>query len=99
MCIRDRVIVLNNASWEMLRVFQPESNFNDLDVWQFAKLAEALGGQGYQVRTRVELQGALEQAANTRGRFQLIEVMIPRGTISDTLSRYVDGIRRMHERG
>ena len=93
------VIVLNNASWEMLRVFQPESSVNDLDVWQFAKLADALGGQGYRVRTRAELQVALEQAAATRGRFQLIEVMIPRGTISDTLSRYVDGIRRMHERG
>ena len=30
------VIVFNNASWEMLRTFQPESRFNDLDEWNFA---------------------------------------------------------------
>ena len=40
------VIVFNNASWEMLRTFQPESRFNDLDEWNFAGLASALGGDG-----------------------------------------------------
>ena len=49
------VIVFNNASWEMLRVFQPESAFNDLDDWRFAELAGPLGGDGVRVRTRREL--------------------------------------------
>ena len=37
------VIVMNNLSWEMLRVFQPESKFNTLDDWHFAELAARAG--------------------------------------------------------
>jgi indolepyruvate decarboxylase len=88
------VIVLNNASWEMLRAFQPESGFNDLDEWDFAALACALGGDGVRVRTRVELVAALARAWATRGRFQLIETMMHRGALSATLSRFVAGIKR-----
>ena len=33
------VILFNNTSWEMLRAFQPESAFNDLDDWRFADIA------------------------------------------------------------
>ncbi len=92
------VIVFNNASWEMLRVFQPESRFNDLDDWRFAELAGPLGGDGVRVRTRAELVAALETAHETRGRFQLIEVMLPRGQTSDTLSRFVAGFKAARER-
>ena len=91
------VIVFNNASWEMLRVFQPESGFNNLDDWRFAELAGPLGGDGVRVRTRAELAAALERAHATRGRFQLIEVMLPRGQTSDTLARFVAGFKAARE--
>jgi indolepyruvate decarboxylase len=87
------VIVFNNMSWEMLRVFQPESRFNDLDDWGFARLADALGGRGMRVTTRAELAEALTAAYSHRGRFQLIEAILPRGTTSDTLSRFVSGVK------
>jgi indolepyruvate decarboxylase len=90
------VILFNNMSWEMLRVFQPESQFNDLDDWQFARIAGAIGGDGRRVSTRSELAAALEHAVATRGRFQLIEAMIPRGVMSATLSRFVSGVKRLH---
>lgn len=93
------VILFNNTSWEMLRVFQPESAFNDLDDWHFAEMAGPMGGDGYRVRTRAELTAALETAATTRGRFQLVEVMIPRGVLSATLSRFVAGVKRLHAPG
>lgn len=89
------VLVLNNASWEMLRTFQPESRFTRLDEWNFAQLAAALGGDGVRVRTRRELRDALARSRATRGRFQLIEAMIPRGTVSPTMRRFVDGVRRL----
>ncbi len=92
------VIVFNNASWEMLRVFQPESRFNDLDDWRFAELAGPLGGDGVRVCTRAELIAALARAHATRGRFQLIEVMLPRGQTSDTLARFVAGFKAARER-
>ena len=92
------VVVFNNASWEMLRVFQPESAFNNLDDWRFAELAGPLGGDGVRVATRRELAHALARAHATRGRFQLIEVMLPRGQTSDTLARFVAGFKAARER-
>jgi indolepyruvate decarboxylase len=89
------VIVFNNRSWEMLRTFQPESRFNDLDDWRFADAAAALGGEGVRVATRREFKVALDRAVATRGRFQLIEAMIPRGVLSATLSRFVAGVKRI----
>lgn len=89
------VLLFNNASWEMLRAFQPEAKFNDLAVWDFAAMAEGMGGDGVRVRTRAELKSALAHAVSKRGRFQLIEIMIPRGTMSNTLQRFVEGVRRL----
>ncbi len=89
------VVVFNNRSWEMLRCFQPESAFNDLDEWRFADLAPALGGEGVRVETRAELAQALERAFTTRGRFQLVEVVYPRGQLSPTLERFVQGVKRL----
>ncbi|MBL8671970.1 MAG: indolepyruvate/phenylpyruvate decarboxylase [Alphaproteobacteria bacterium] len=91
------VVVFNNASWEMLRAFEPDAKFNDLDDWPFAKLAENLGGTGRRVRTRAELQAALAAAHAERGRFQLIEAMLPRGAMSDTLARFVAGVKRLRK--
>lgn len=89
------VLLFNNASWEMLRTFQPESSFNDLGHWGFAEMAAGMGGDGVRVATRAELKLALDKAMATRGRFQLIEVTIPRGVLSATLARFVAGVKRL----
>lgn len=89
------VLLFNNASWEMLRTFQPESGFNDLGHWGFAEMAAGMGGDGVRVGTRAELKAALDKAMATRGRFQLIEVTIPRGVLSATLQRFVAGVKRL----
>lgn len=91
------VILFNNLSWEMLRVFQPESRFNTLEDWRFADMAAAMGGDGVRVSTRRELVFALERAVKTRGKFQLIEAMIPKGVQSDTLARYAGEFKRKRE--
>ncbi len=87
------VLLFNNAGWGMLRVFQPDSLFNDLDEWQFAKMAEPLGGAGERVRTRAQLKAALDRAMATQGQFYIIEIMLERGVTSETLARYVDGFK------
>src|SRR5262245_13431096 len=92
------VVLFNNASWEMLRAFQPESRFNDLDDWNFATLAPSLGGYGERVTTRRELKEALERAVARRGRFSLVEVMLPRGATSQTLARFVSGFAAARSR-
>ena len=89
------VLLFNNASWEMLRTFQPESSFNDLGDWRYAEMAAGLGGDGVSVSTRRELKAALDKATVTRGRFQLIDIAIPRGVLSTTLQRFVAGVKRI----
>jgi len=86
------VLVFNNQSWEMLRAFQPQSAFNDLDDWRFAELAGPLGGTGVRVATRRALAAALERAASARGRFCLIEIMLARGAMSATLARFAEAV-------
>jgi len=93
------VLVMNNLGWEMLRVFQPESRFNRLDDWHTAEVAGPLGGDGVRVTTRRELAAALERAARHRGRFQLIEAMIPPGSVSPTLGGFVGALQRRSQAG
>jgi indolepyruvate decarboxylase len=92
------VVLFNNRSWEMLRVFQPESKFNNLSDWHFADIARSLGGVGERVTTRRVLRDALERAVARRGRFSLVEVMLPRGRTSKTLERFVTGFKAVRER-
>ena len=92
------VVLFNNCSWEMLRTFQPESRFNDLEDWHFADIAKSIGGHGERVTTRGELAAALEAAHGRRGQFSLIEVMLPRGVTSDTLARFVAGFKSAREK-
>jgi indolepyruvate decarboxylase len=89
------VILFNNTSWEMLRVFQPGPAYHDLPDWNYAALADGLGGRGRRVTTRAELAEALDAAHADTDRFQLIEAMLPRGAISDTLKRFVEAIRSL----
>ncbi|MBV8208455.1 MAG: indolepyruvate/phenylpyruvate decarboxylase [Burkholderiaceae bacterium] len=88
------VVVFNNSSWETLRAFEPNCAFHDRGDWRFADMAQALGGDGVRVRTRRQLFDALRSAVATRGRFQLIDAVIPRGVISRTLRRFVDKMGR-----
>jgi len=81
-----------------LRAFEPWARFNDLSDWHFSEIADPLGGVGHRVRTRAELAQALESAYTTPGRFHLIEVMLERGTTSDTLHRFVTAIKDRRER-
>jgi indolepyruvate decarboxylase len=91
------VIVMNNSGWEMLRAFEPESRFNDLGEWNFAELAQALGGRGTRVYNRREYFDALQQAMADRGVFQAIEVILDRGVISTTMQRYAEGLKKYRQ--
>ncbi len=93
------VVVFNNASWEMLRTFQPGSKFNDLVELDFSEIATTLGGDGYRVTNKTELAAALSRAYATRGRFQLIDAVLARGDLAPALQNFVDGIKRMRAAG
>jgi indolepyruvate decarboxylase len=88
------VLLFNNTAWGMLKVFQDDTGYNDLDDWRFAEMAGPLGGRGHRVRTRAELAAALAAAHADESAWQLIEIMIPRGEYSRTLQRFVGAVRR-----
>lgn len=87
------VLLFNNESWELLRTFQPESNFNSLQGWSYASMTEGMGGIGHRVTTRKELKEALDNAHADTDHFHLIEIMIPEGEVSETLARFVSGFK------
>jgi len=89
------VLLFNNASWEMLRAFEPAARFNDLGRWDFAAMAAGMGGDGYAVNTCGELKAALARAQATRGRFQLLDIRLAPGELSPTLARYVQAVKRL----
>jgi indolepyruvate decarboxylase len=86
------VVVMNNATWGMLSAFRPTARYTDIGTWDFASLADALGGRGYRVDMRAQLGQALEQAAKTRGSFQLIDVRIDRNALSPRMRRFAGAI-------
>jgi indolepyruvate decarboxylase len=86
------VVVLNNAGWGMLSAFRPGARYTDLGRWNFAALADALGGRGRRAETRGELADALEQAARERGVFQLIDARVAPGDLSERLRRFAGSI-------
>ncbi len=88
------VVVFNNRSWEMLRLFQPGSSLYALDDWDFAGCAAPLGGVGVRVSTRREFAVALERAMAERGRFQLIDATLPRGSVTLSLARFVSTLQQ-----
>ena len=89
------VLVFNNASWEMLRTFEPAGRFNDLSRWDFASMAAGMGGDGHAVSNCAELNAALRRAHATRGRFQLLDIQLAPGVLSPTLERFVKAVKRL----
>lgn len=89
------VIVFNNSSWGILNAIKAEAKFNSISKINYAKIAENLGGAGYRVQTKKELKCALSKAFQTRGSFQLVEVILDCDTnnvgILSELSKVIKG--------
>lgn len=88
------VLVLNNRSWGMLgEIQQHPSAYTARNDIRHADLAQVLGGDGYRATTPRELSAALKEAFARRGRFQLVEAMLPAGEVSATLKNYIAAMK------
>jgi len=88
------VLMFNNTAWGMLKVFQPDTGYNDLDDWRYADMAAGMGGVGRRVTTRAALWDALITAVDDADNWHLIEAMIPHGEYSRTLNKFVSAVKR-----
>jgi len=86
------VVVMNNGSWGMLSAFRPDARYTAIGEWDYAALANALGGRGHRVETRAQLAHALEEAATVTGTFHLLDVRIARDALSPSLKRFAGAI-------
>src|SRR5262245_53595672 len=86
------IVLLNNERWEMLQAFFPGARYNDTVPWPYARLMEAWGGRGVDVRTPSALRDALTAAWKDTGP-TLIEVRLQRGDISPVLRRFVNAFQ------
>ncbi len=89
------ILVFNNASWEMLRTFQPESEFNNLPRVDFKAVGDSLGGKGYSADTRAELKQAFDSALADEANYHVIDIRIEKEVLSNTLNRFVSCIKEV----
>ena len=87
------VLVLNNGGWAMLKQFHQKAGYTARGDISYSRLAKVLGGEGYRATTAGELAGALQKAFKRRGRFQLIEAILPGEDVSSALKSYVKALR------
>ncbi|MFC1975299.1 alpha-keto acid decarboxylase family protein [Chloroflexota bacterium] len=81
------VIVLNNRGYSTERPML-EGAFNDIPFWKFSHIPELLGaGRGFDVKTEVELDEALETARLHTESFCILDVHLDPHDISPALQR------------
>jgi TPP-dependent 2-oxoacid decarboxylase len=86
------VVVFNNHGYSTER-FILEGPFNDIAEWRFERIGELVGSiDGYRVQSEDELEKALSQALETRGRPSLINVHLPAGDASPAMRRLAEHI-------
>lgn len=88
------VIVLNNASWEMLRSFGPQARYNDIAPLSYARLASDMGGRGQTATTASELSQALETALSRRGTFEVIDARLPKNDCTAMMKRFAAALKK-----
>jgi indolepyruvate decarboxylase len=89
------VVVLNNHGYTTER-FLLEGSFNDIHEWAFHKIPAVLGsGMGWEVRTEVELDAAIEAAILNTGSFSLLNVHLDPYDRSPALERLANRLSRI----
>lgn len=84
------VVVMNNASWEMLQAFLP-SDYNDLPDGRYAETARLWGARSWRTATAADFRAALAEARAAEGPC-LIEVPLARGDVSQTLHTFTRSV-------
>jgi indolepyruvate decarboxylase len=83
------VIVLDNQGYGTERLLHPGNHeFNEILPWHYHRLPQVFGGgMGYEVRTKVEFDHALQSAIADTHAMSLIQVHLDRNDRSATLER------------
>ncbi len=91
--------LINNDGYLVERVLHEDGPYNDIQMWDYARLPEVFGGEdaavGIRVTTEEELQRALETAVRTQDRLVFIELCLPDRDCSEGLSNLGSSFRQL----
>ncbi len=88
------VVLFNNDGFGMQRVFQ-DGPFNDIGRWDYQQLPALLGGgRAWRVDSPKTLSAALAEARDYRDGPSIIEAVLPKGDISQTLQVFGQAFAR-----
>jgi len=104
--IRERcpalIIIINNDGYLIERRLHQDGMYNDIQMWQYAKLPGVLGDgsfvKGIRVTTEEELEQAFETAISEKDKLVLIEVFLPNRTCSEGLDRLGNAFRKSEQK-
>jgi TPP-dependent 2-oxoacid decarboxylase len=93
--IRERcpalVVLVNNDGYLIERALHQDGPYNDIQMWRYADLPAALGGEGHALGIRAstedELEAAMQTAAREKDKVVLIEAFLPLRDCSEGLDR------------
>ncbi len=87
------IIVINNGAFSSLETMDKRRDYFTVHNWDYVKLSESLGALGIRVNTLKSFKKALESAIKEERVF-LIEAVIERDDISETLERIGDTVKK-----
>lgn len=95
--LRPIVLILNNEGYGTMRKVR-DGSFNVISRWNYGKICELVGGGEYSVAaTKGELDGQIKAALGSTG-VRVIDVRIPRDSISPQLKNMTDELGRLRGR-
>ena len=104
--IRERcpavVVLINNDGYLIERRLHQDGAYNDIQMWQYAKLPLIFGDgsfvTGIRVTSEEELEKAMQTAVLEKDKLVFIEVFLPNRTCSKGLDRLGDSFRQSQKK-
>lgn len=104
--IRERcpgvIVILNNDGYLIERKLHQDGAYNDIQMWQYAKLPAVFGGEsfaiGMRVTTEEELDQAMKTAVGAKDRLVFIEARLPNRDCSAGLDRLGKTFRQAQQK-
>jgi indolepyruvate decarboxylase len=104
--IRERcpgiIVIINNDGYLIERKLHQDGRYNDIQMWQYAKLPAVFGDEsfvtGIRATTEEELDQAMRTAVRAKDRLVFIEACLPNRDCSAGLDRVGKAFRQAQQK-
>ena len=95
------IVILNNDGYLIERKLHQDGAYNDIQMWQYAKLPAVFGDESFVIGMRVTTEEELEQAMRTavgKDKLVFIEACLPNRDCSAGLDRLGQTFRQAQQK-